>query len=129
MSKQNATEINSAIIAAKIASDAAQVARDVATRAAETAAKVADTAAKTAENYLLLAQKVDYMQGTIDTIKNNLDNKYVTLSQHAIVEKDILENGKNIADHEIRLRRVEQWGLAAAGALAAAQFYFSYIHK
>lgn len=32
-----------------------------------------------------------------------------------------------ILDHEIRIRRLEQWGAIAIGALTAAQFYFNYL--
>jgi len=40
-----------------------------------------------------------------------------------------LKDGHNekLADHEVRLRRLELWGAIAMGALYAAEFYFNFI--
>jgi hypothetical protein len=37
--------------------------------------------------------------------------------------------GKQLLDHEARLRRLEIWGFTALGVLLALQFYFNYLRK
>lgn len=41
-----------------------------------------------------------------------------------------LKDGTSIklSDHEIRLRRIENWGSIAIGLGYALQFYFNYLH-
>ena len=34
-----------------------------------------------------------------------------------------------LTDHELRVRRLEQWGGIAVGLGFALQFYFNYLHK
>ncbi len=69
-----------------------------------------------------------------DVTKMNDHDLLITMhEQIKNVRLDIkeLKDGTDIklADHEVRLRRLELWGFVAVGALYAIQFWLTFIHK
>lgn len=39
------------------------------------------------------------------------------------------DTGVKVADHELRIRRLELWGAVLLGLSYALEFYFQFIHK
>ncbi len=75
--------------------------------------------------------KLERVISDIADLKDNTANRVDTLEKEKI---DIDEYNRRIKqtdglheDHEIRLRRIEKWGLMALGALAIIQFLLAYI--
>lgn len=69
-----------------------------------------------------------------DLTKMNDHDLIITIhEQIKNVRQDIKDlkdgTGEKLADHEMRLRRLELWGAIAIGVGYALQFYFNVIHK
>lgn len=72
----------------------------------------------------------------MDQDVNQMNDHDILITMHEQlknVRADIKEmkegTAAKLTDHELRIRRVEQWGAIAIGLGFALQFYFNYLHK
>ncbi len=68
---------------------------------------------------------LSYIRKDIDTISKKLD----AFSSDFVTNNDFSEHLKADADHELRIRKLENWGSIAIGALAVIQFVLKFVIK